>query len=169
MEKILFFARNLSQELRKVREVFFDIRFDILSFFGAFGNYTTYEEYLMYGGTKLRMKDNQYIILEELYEDMDLEDLRLMVHKEEKEEIKLEDYTQDYGTEEEGNLVGILFPTDYLYEVLYDFGMLGEKFYDEEKDNAVKSLLSTIYELASEFDLSLHFVGGRIYITREDV
>jgi hypothetical protein len=167
MESLLFFARNLSVELRKVYETFYfgHVNYKVLSFSS---DYATYDEYRTYGGTKLRMKDNQYVILEELYEDMDLDALQLEVHVEEHSKIKLEDYTDDYGTEEDGILVGILFPTDYLYELLYDFGMLGEKFYDEEKDNAVKALLSTVYEVANAFDFELHFVGGRILITRDN-
>ena len=156
IKNLLFFAKILSEELRNVYDIFYEAGYEVLNF----------SSHSTYGRTKLRMENNQYIVLEDLYDDMELEDLLIEIQTEEGN-IKLEDYSDDYGTEETGNFKGILFTNVYLYELLYDFGMLGEKFYDEKKDNAVKNLLRMINVLASEFDFDLHFVDGRIYITGE--
>lgn len=148
MEKMLYFAKLLSEALRKEYEVFYDIGYKLLSFS---------EDYSKYGGTKLLLKGNQYIILEELYEDMETDELMWEVHE---DEGRLTDYATDYDE-------GLIFPNDFLYEVLYDFGMLGDEFGDKEKDSAVKRLLRTIYKIAGAFNLELAFQDGRIYI-RED-
>lgn len=161
---MLFFAKILSEELRKVYEIFYYAGYKLLKFSS---DYATYTDYIMYGGTKLRLKNNQYIIIEELYEDMELQELLYEVQTEEERDVILEEYATDFADETIGELMGILFPNEFLYELLYDFGMLGDKFGDEEKDGAVKALLRTVYKIADAFNLDLHFGDGRIMITDE--
>ncbi len=164
MEKMLFFAKILSEELRKAYEVFYYAGYKLLSFSSE---YPTYTEYIMHGGTKLRMKDKQYVVLESLDEDMDLQELLFEIYTGEECEANLEEYLADYEDKEIEKVVGILFPNDFLYEVLYDYGMLGDEFGDEEKDGAVKELLRKVYKIAGAFNLDLHFLDGRIVITGE--
>ena len=158
MEKMLFFAKLLAQTVKEAFEFFYDAGYPLLSFS---------EDYSHHGGTKLYLKEGNYVLLEELDEGMDVIDLHYEVHEAEAGINSFIDYAKEYDKESPATLHGILFPNEFLYELLYDFGMLGESFHDEKKDKAVKELLATIHKIAGVFDYELHFLDGRIYITFE--
>ncbi len=155
MDKMLYFGKILANKIRYAYDNFTDVGYKILNL----------PEEGMDNKTKLRMKNNKYVYLEDLYGFVDHEELMNLVYVDEK--YGDEDSLEDFNDDELENLVGILFVNDYLYEVLYDFGMLGDTFHDENKDKVVEDLLKTIFKVAGVFDYDLHFLNGRIYITFE--
>lgn len=155
MEKMLYFAKILANKIRYAHDDFCDMGYKLLNTSGI---------YDMLSGTVLRMKGNKYVFLEDLYGFVEIDEIFEMVHADERYEDD-ENVLEDYNDNELENLVGILFPNNFLYEVLYDFGMLGDSFHDEKKDKSVKNLLKTIYKVAGVYDYDLHFQDGRIYIT----
>lgn len=155
MDKMLQFAQMLVEEIRKANEVFLDteeIPFYLIHF------------YDMLTGTKLLMEDGNYIMLEYISKDMDLEELHFAVEESEQ-------YLKDYVDEDEVNdLVGILFCNEFLYEVLYDYGMLGDKFRarfrEKEKNETIHKLLKTVEKLAKSHNFTMGFESGRIYLRK---
>lgn len=155
MEKMLYFAKILANKIRYAHEDFCEVGYKLLN---------TSEFYDMFSGTVLRMQGNKYVFLEDLIGFVEREEMLASVHVDERYEED-ENVLADYDGEDFENLVAILFPNEFLYELLYDFGMLGDSFHDEKKDKSVKNLLKTIYKVAGVFDYDLHFQDGRIYIT----
>lgn len=157
MEKMLYFAKILANMIMRAYESFYDAGYKLLNTSGT---------YDMFSGTTLRLKGNKYVFLEDLYGFVEFDEILEMVYVDERYKED-ENVLENYNDDELENLVGILFPNDALYEILYDFGMLGESFHDEKKDKEVKQLLKRIYKAAGVFDYDLHFQDGRIYITFE--
>ena len=155
MEKMLYFAKVLANKIRYSHEDFCDVGYKLLN---------TSESYDMFSGTVLRMQGNKYVFLEDLIGFVEKDEMLASVHVDERYEED-ENVLADYDGEDFENLVAIFFPNEFLYELLYDFGMLGDSFHDEKKDKSVKNLLKTIYKVACVFDYDLHFQDGRIYIT----
>ena len=122
MDKMLYFAKILAETIRETNEKFADLGDSLLCLTSA---------YDMLWDTKLRLKGNKYLILDELTEDMDLELLRRYVEEDDRE---LADYVDD--DDDLDKLEGILLGNEFLYEVIYDYGMLGDKFGQEEKNEA---------------------------------
>ena len=154
MDKMLYFAKILAETIRETNEKFADLGDSLLCLTSA---------YDMLWDTKLRLKGNKYLILDELTEDLDLELLRRYVEEDDRE---LADYVDD--DDDLDKLEGILLGNEFLYEVIYDYGMLGDKFGQEEKNEAVKEFLRTIYKLTNAFELDLWFMDGRIYLSSEN-
>lgn len=150
MEKMVYFARILAVEIRKVNEVFLE---NVPWHFSHF--------YDMFRLTKLRLEGNQFINLEDLWEDSELEDMEWKWYLNE-DEGNLSNYADD--DEDEKNLAGVLICDNFLYEVLYEYVILGQKFKEDKKNEAAKELLETIYKIAAAFQLELQFRGGRIYL-----
>ena len=155
MEKMLYFAKILANKIRYAHEDFCDAGYKLLNTSGF---------YDIFSGTVLRMRGNKYVFLEDLIGFVEQDEMLASVHVDERYEED-ENVLADYNGEDFENLVAILFPNESLYELLYDFGMLGDSFRDEKKDKSVKNLLKTIYKVAGVFDYDLHFQDGRIYIT----
>ena len=83
MDKMLYFAKILAETIRETNEKFADLGDSLLCLTSA---------YDMLWDTKLRLKGNKYLILDELTEDMDLELLRRYVEEDDRE---VADYVDD--------------------------------------------------------------------------
>lgn len=148
MEKMLFFARILAVEIRKYNEPFFK---GVSDFHYAFRE--------MLRGTKLRITGNKYIEMDSLGEDSDIEEEGIWYISEDDRELA--DYADD--EEDAKSLAGVLICSEFLYEVLYDFVMLGVDFKNEEMKEAAQALMKNLYKIADAFRLNVSFCNGRIY------
>ena len=149
MEKMLYFARILAIEIRKANEPFLK---GVSDFHYAFRE--------MLRGTKLRIAGMKYIDLEYLWEDSDIEEDEGIWYISE-DERELSDYADD--KEDAKSLVGVLICSEFLYEVLYDFVMLGVEFKNEEMKEAAQTLMKNLYKIADAFQLNVSFCNGHIY------
>ena len=146
MEKMLYFAKILAIEIRKANEPFLK---GVSDFHYAFRE--------MLRGTKLRIEGKKYIELDSLWEDSDVEEEDGYWYISE-DEHELSDYTDDTK-----NLRGVLICNEFLYEVLYDFIMLGVDLKNEEMKESAQKLMKNLYKIAEAFQLNVFFCNGRIY------
>lgn len=153
MEKMLYFAKILAVEIRKANEPFLK---------GVSDFHYTFREMLR--GTKLRIHGKKYIELDSLWEESDVEeeDGYWYISEDERE---LSDYAADEDDAE--NLVGVLICSEFLYEILYDFVMLGVEFKNEEMEESARTLMNNLHKIATAFQINVSFGNGRIYFRNE--
>lgn len=146
MEKMLYFAKILAIEIRKANEPFLK---------GVSDFHYSFRE--MIRGTKLRIDGTKYIELDSLWEDSDVEEEDGYWYISE-DEHELSDYADDTK-----NLRGVLICNEFLYEVLYDFVMLGVDLKNKEMKESAQKLMKNLYKIAEAFQLNVFFCNGRIY------
>ena len=153
MEKMLYFAKILAVEIRKANEIFLE---------GIPVYHSVFREMLR--GTKLRIEGNRYIELETLWEHSDVEEDEGIWYISE-DENELSDYVVE--KDEIENLAGVLICNEFLYEVLYDFVMLGHEFKTKEMKESAQTLMKNLYKIAEAFRLNVSFCNGYIYFCYE--
>lgn len=149
MKKMVYLARILAVEIRKSNEVFLEnVPFHLSHF------------YNMFSQTKLYLDGNKFINLQDLWEDSELDDMGWKLFLNESDDELLNFCDDKKETEK---LAGILVCDNFLYELLYEYAILGRRFETDKKNVTAKELFESINKIAVAFQLELQFMSGHIY------